>query len=70
MDKNQDGKITIDEFKEWYYAWVAKVPESAFDVLFARYTPDSYWWFVQVLWLKLGINFLFTVRDGLAHPLE
>merc|ERR1712166_491002 len=31
-----------------------------YDVLFGAYQPSAYWWFMQVLWLKTGINMLFT----------
>jgi hypothetical protein len=65
MDWNADGLCSWEEFQKWYYKW--SVPDTPYDVLFAKYTPDSYWWFVQVMWLKLLINLLFTVKDQPAR---
>jgi hypothetical protein len=59
-DIGSDGAISKAEFEAWYCEWAVSIPAVPYDVLFGPYQPSSYWWFVQVLWLKLVINLLFT----------
>merc|ERR1711865_820503 len=60
LDVDGDGDISEAEFTVWYSKQVESVPDTPYDVLFGAYQPSAYWWFMQVLWLKTGINMLFT----------
>ena len=56
----KNGEVSLDEFSDWYMKRVQAVPETPYGILFGAYSPSAYWWFMQVLWLKTGINMLFT----------
>jgi len=60
LDVDKDGAISEIEFTNWYRQRVGSVPDTPYDVLFGAYGPTAYWWFMQVLWIKTGINMLFT----------
>ena len=60
LDADSSGKITKDEFEQWYDGKLSNLVGSPFDVLFGTTQAGAFWWFAQVLWLKTLVNVLFT----------
>jgi hypothetical protein len=52
------GAVSKTEFESWYHEQLTKLVATPFDVLYGTTSSEAYWWFMQVLWLKTGINIL------------
>ena len=53
LDADASGVISRQEFQDWYDEQLTHLIRSPFDMLFGTTRSDAYWWFAQVLWLKL-----------------
>jgi hypothetical protein len=52
--------VDKDEFTAWFHSQLTNLVGTPFDVLYGTNTATSYWWFMEVLWMKTGINMLYT----------
>ena len=56
LDPDGSGSASKPEFEVWFRKQLEGMLSTPFDVLYGTNTAGGYWWFMQTLWVKTGIN--------------
>lgn len=55
-----DLAVTPAQFETWYIMKCTQMVDNPFDVLFGTTRSKVYWWFAQILWIKIIVNTLYA----------
>jgi hypothetical protein len=60
------SSISKEHFRAWYHKQCKGMLQTPFDVLYGTTHDTAFWWWAQTMWLKTGINCLYSFGQA-AH---